>query len=94
MQFRIRRNDVLLFLFCRAKFPRSVSYCVDNMAYYLSNPPNSEACLKHIETLNKTLEGSTKQTKDNVSLHEYIDKLQIQLASLHNDITRTYFPVL
>jgi len=92
MQVRIRRDEVLSFLFCHTKFPRSVSYCVDNMRYYLSSLPNSELCLKHIEKLNQILYSSAKKTRDNAALHQYIDTLQIELASLHNDIARTYFP--
>ena len=94
MHVRIRRNDVLTFLFCRNKFPRSVSYCVKNMEYYFANLPNNAVCMEHLKTLNGMLECTAAQTEDNAQLHEYIDKLQIQLAELHNDISRTYFPAV
>jgi uncharacterized alpha-E superfamily protein len=94
MQVRIRRNDVLYFLFCYTKFPRSVSYCVNNMKYYFSKLPNNEVCIQHIDKLENMLEDSIQQTQDNSALHEYIDKLQVGLAELHNTISRTYFPVV
>lgn len=92
MQVRIRRDDVLNFLFCRTRFPRSVSYCVENIAQYLSNLPNNENCLKRLKKIKISLKKESGKKLDNRALHEYIDKIQIQLASLHNDISRTYFP--
>ena len=92
MQQRIRRNDVLKFLFCGHKFPRAVRFCVENMNYYLSELPNSEACVKLLNKLNKTLGNAVEKCKDNDSLHEYIDDVQVQLANVHDRISKNYFP--
>lgn len=92
MQVRIRRNDVLKFLFCQSKFPRSVNYCVENMSYYFSSLPNSESCQKQIETIRQTLTLASQKNLDNQDLHNFIDEIQIQLAELHNNISKTYFP--
>ncbi len=91
MQIRIQRNDVLKFLFMRTSFPRSVSYCVNNMGENLSSLPNNEECLSNINTLKNTLNSAPTETLDNDALHQYIDKIQLQLAKLHNDIQKTYF---
>lgn len=91
MQARIRRNDVLKFLFMRTSFPRSVSYCVKNMDENLSSLPNNKECLSNIEILKKTLSTAPEQTQDNIALHQYIDNIQLQLGKLHNDIQTTYF---
>lgn len=91
-QARIQRNDVLNFLFSHQSFPRSVAFCVSNMAYYLDDLPNNEGCKKCIKSLQNTLNPSARKDMDNQELHEYIDKLQLQLANLHNQISITYFP--
>ena len=92
MQVRIRRNDVLRFLFLQEYFPRSVSYCVENMSMYIQNLPNNEKCMRHISSLKKMLKKSSKQDLDNADLHQYIDDIQLQLARIHGDISSTYFP--
>jgi uncharacterized alpha-E superfamily protein len=91
-QARIRRNDVLNFLFSHSSFPRSVSFCVENMNWYLSDLPNNKRCKKHIVSLQKALDPSARGEMNNHELHEYIDTIQLQLANLHNEISLTYFP--
>jgi uncharacterized alpha-E superfamily protein len=91
-QAKIRRDDVLNFLFSHSSFPRSVSFCVDNMSYYLEDLPNKEGCKKHISKLQKALDPSARKNMTNDQLHEYIDHLQLLLANLHNEISVTYFP--
>lgn len=92
MQVRIRRYEVLKFLFTQKFFPRSVAYCVENMSMYIKNLPNNEKCTRYIERLQKTLTESSIKDLDNEALHKYIDKLQLQLAHVHDDISKTYFP--
>ena len=94
MQVRIQRNAVLNFLFCGNKFPRAVTFCVENMNYYLNDLPNNESCIKLLDKLSKTLSKAVQRSQDNESLHEYIDDVQIQLANVHNQICITYFPDL
>ena len=91
-QAKIQRNDVLNFLFSHASFPRSVSFCVENMADSLEDLPNNDRCLKHIKSLRKTLQPTRHKDMNNAELHEYIDRIQLQLANLHNEICVTYFP--
>ncbi len=91
-QARIRRNDVLNFLFSHSCFPRSVSFCVENMDASLDDLPNSDSCKKHIKVLQKILDPSKRKDMDNNELHKYIDNIQLHLANLHNEISVTYFP--
>jgi uncharacterized alpha-E superfamily protein len=91
-QARIQRNDVLNFLFSETCFPRSVSFCVENMSDNLEDLPNNEACLKHISKLQRVIKPSARKDMNNQELHEYIDKIQLLLANLHNEISVTYFP--
>lgn len=92
MQVRIRRNEVLKFLFTEKVFPRSVGYCVENLALYIQSLPNNKKCMKHIAGLKKSLKQSMDKDLDNARLHDYVDKLQLQLAGIHDDISSTYFP--
>ncbi len=94
MQVRINRHDVLKFLFCDHLFPRSVAYCVHNIEDNLSRMPTPRKykCGKHIEQLHDLLDLPMGKEMDKLSLHDYIDTLQLLLANLHQDISRSYFP--
>ena len=96
MQVRINRHDVLKFLFCDHLFPRSVAYCVHNIEDYLSRMPvpREYKCGNHLEQLHDLLDIPIKKELDNEKLHEYIDSLQLLLAKLHKDISRSYFPAI
>jgi uncharacterized alpha-E superfamily protein len=94
MQVRIRRNDVLKFLFCDNLFPRSVAYCVHNIEDNLSRMPRNNNCRKHLNKLHDLLDKPMEKEMDNKTLHEYIDTLQLQLAQLHHDLSLSYFPSL
>lgn len=92
MQVRINRSDVLEFLFRHNQFPRSVGYCVENMRYFISHLPKAETCGKQLETLERLLKRVGKKELDNKSLHDFIDKVQLELGNLHDQICKTYFP--
>ncbi len=96
MQVRINRQDVLKFLFCDHLFPRSVAYCVHNIEDYLSRMPvpRKYKCGTHLEKLHDLLDIPIKKELDNEKLHDYIDSLQLLLAKLHLDISRSYFPAI
>ncbi len=94
MQIRINRQGVTKFLFCDGLFPRSVAYCVNFMEYYLKRLPKPDNCKcgLHLEKLHDLLDKPLRKELDNKALHNYIDKVQQQLAKLHNNITTSYFP--
>lgn len=93
MQVRINRHDVLTFLFNNEYFPRSVSYCIDNLVDFINHLPNNEACEKQLEKLCGLLKKSANRSFTNSELHDYIDDVQLQLGNLHTAIAKTYFPV-
>jgi uncharacterized alpha-E superfamily protein len=92
MQVRIRRNDVLKFLFQTETFPRSLSYCLENIAFNLSQLPKNQAPVRILRKIERKVEGMPLDTMDNQYLHDFIDEMQIMLAQLHEKIVTTYFP--
>ncbi|MES9854447.1 MAG: alpha-E domain-containing protein [Candidatus Thiodiazotropha sp. L084R] len=92
MQVRIRRMDVLQFLFRTSRFPRSISYCTDNISFNLSRLPKNRSPLKILKQINNTLLEMPLEKMDNNVLHDFIDDLQISLGELHEAISKAYFP--
>ncbi|MGD8913831.1 MAG: alpha-E domain-containing protein [Candidatus Thiodiazotropha sp.] len=92
MQVRIRRYDVLKFLFQIPSFPRSLSYCLENISFNLSRLPKNPAPINVLRKIEKEIETMPLEKMDNQILHNFIDEMQIMLGLLHDSIAKTYFP--
>lgn len=92
MQVRIRRREVLKFLFQIQSFPRSLSYCLENLAFNLSRLPKNRAAMKILRQIEQKIEGMPLEKMDNQILHDFIDEMQVMLGELHQNIAKTYFP--
>lgn len=94
MQTRINREDVLTFLLCKKEFPRSLSYCIDNIEYNLNCLPNNTKAKKVLVHINRVIDNAPIAEMDNEVLHGFIDHMQIFLSRMHDAIANTYFPNL
>jgi uncharacterized alpha-E superfamily protein len=94
MQVRVNRVAVLTFLFRNAEFPRSFSYCTENLSNNLSRLPNNTEPLAVVRYMEKVVQEASMEEMDNDILHAFVDKLQIRLGNLHAAIVETYFPTL
>ena len=92
MQVRIRRLDVLKFLFQTRSFPRSLSFCIENMDFNLSRLPKKQAPFRILRQIGKKIEQMPLDQMDNQVLHDFIDELQVMFGELHESIAKTYFP--
>lgn len=91
MQARVRRADVLKFLFQSTKFPRSIYFCVQQLEQCVVQLPNYEASLRKIHALMRTIQAAELNAYDQKMLHDFIDQLQIEFNSIHNALADNYF---
>ena len=91
MQARVRRSDVLKFLFQSPKFPRSIYYCVQQLEQCVVQLPNYENVLRKIHTLMRIIQSAELNAYDQKMLHEFIDQLQIEFNGIHNALADNYF---
>ncbi len=92
MHARLNANTVTAFLMLDADYPRSVMFCLKQMAQSLLALPRSDALLSQLQQLES---GHFQAAPDRMppdTLHDYIDTLQMSLAELHHAIARQYFP--
>jgi uncharacterized alpha-E superfamily protein len=87
---RINGEDVLRFLLMDPQFPRSVRYSVDALATASASLPRSDAATARVAALRDSLGRVDHQSTTFVRLHEDIDELQLELASLHVVIFDTW----
>jgi len=93
MQVRVRRPDVLKFLFQDRRFPRSLYHCLREVENCLQDLPHNDAPLRQVTQMQRMVFDAKPGRLDQVELHQFIDDLQAQLAGVHDQIAATYFGV-
>ncbi|RDH44983.1 alpha-E domain-containing protein [Zooshikella ganghwensis] len=91
VQVNISQEQVLTFLLKSKVFPRSIYFCIAEVARNTNPLPKSEAVLSLInQTLTSLL---SKQASDltQQSLHMYLDKIQVFLTQIGDKLDNTYF---
>ncbi|MCB1625365.1 MAG: alpha-E domain-containing protein [Pseudomonadales bacterium] len=88
---RMRGADVLAFLFQDADFPRSIRHCLWQIEQCMARLPNGAALTKRLDTLVQTVTELTVGELDNAALHAEVDRFQVALADLNQQMSDTWF---
>lgn len=91
MQARIRRSDVVKFLFQSQRFPRSILFCVQQLIRSMAELPDGEEPLNRMIKLQGLLKNAELHAYTQSMLHEFIDQIQIELNAVNNLLTECYF---
>lgn len=91
MQARIRRSDVVKFLFQSQRFPRSILFCVQQMERCVQELPDYENTLRRIHQAKRLVQGAELQAYDQAMLHDFIDHIQIEMNHIHEALNEQYF---
>lgn len=91
IQVRVRRKDVLKFLFKDKKFPRSFFHALLEVKSCLQNLPRNEASIDLLNEVGKKVLRADQAILQQDELHTFIDELQLGLGELNQSITETYF---
>lgn len=92
-QAAVNRRQVVDFLLKDLAFPRSIRFCVGEMEDCLRHLPRSDKPLKFIGPVSALIEGGGANSIEILSLHEFIDQLQIRLGDVHQAVKTNYFDV-
>lgn len=93
VQIRVRRSEVLDFLFNNVRFPRSVSHTMYEVASCLRSLPHHRTPLKLAMEARACIVDAVPSSLSQEDLHKFIDDLQLRLAKLHGSIRDAYFQV-
>jgi len=91
MRLRIRRSDVLRFLLQVESFPRSFAHCTGEIIGCLHSLPRNEKPLALVESLSDSVRRIKTDKLEQEQLHATVDKLQLGLAKINNELVRNYF---
>jgi uncharacterized alpha-E superfamily protein len=87
----VRRPDVLAFLLKDRVFPRSFHYCVARVEDALRDLPQNAVPLRNASVVRQFVTEVAPGELSPEELHQFIDDLQLGLATLHDRITAAYF---
>ena len=91
IQIRVRRPDVLNFLFKERNFPRAFYHTLCEVESSLEHLPRNKDVKKKLKELQKFVLDVEPATLKQNDLHEFIDTLQLKLSEIHNEISEVYF---
>ncbi|MGB3623350.1 alpha-E domain-containing protein [Ketobacter sp. MCCC 1A13808] len=91
MQARVRRSDVVKFLFQSQRFPRSILFCVQQMERCVNELPERDNSMRRIHHLLRILKNAELHAYDQSMLHVFIDQIQIELSSIHDALMNQFF---
>ena len=88
---RIVPEDVLAFVLMDEQFPRTLNYCLGQLATALRKLPTPDEALDAVGRLQGHLGEPDFDELDHAALHEWIDTIQLGLGEVHLAIHRTWF---
>lgn len=91
MQARVRRSDVVKFLFQSQRFPRSILFCVQQILRCINELPDSAEVKKSVEKFEVFLKKAELHAYSQSMLHEFIDEIQIELNTINDQLMSQYF---
>lgn len=91
MRLRVRRPDVLKFLFQEERFPRALNHTLHEVENCLNSLPHNEKPLQLVTRLLRKLVTARPQELKQETLHDFIDELQLDLIKVSDSIRKTYF---
>lgn len=87
----IERAPVLEFLFMNTELPRSYARCLEDIRTTLRRLPRADRPLRAVNRIIRSLKQADVRELEGETLHTFIDEGQLELATLHDEIGKTYF---
>lgn len=90
---RINRSDVLQYLFLDERFPRTIRFCLSEIAGSLANLPRSDDATRGVMHIMRMVREQSLGEIGGKELNDFIDLLQVELDQLHRSVAATWFEV-
>jgi len=91
----INGPDVLNFVLKNQEHPKSFRFCVQRLESFVQRLPHAPALHEKVEQLINDVDKADvlELARNQTELHQFIDELQISLASIAVDINENFFPI-
>lgn len=89
---RVNGDDVVMFMLQDEDFPRSVLSCLEVLIKCLNKLPDGDEPLKAVAAAQRHVKAANvEDILANDALHELIDDIQLDIASINNEIAKKWF---
>lgn len=88
---RVNRTGVLRFLLQNRDFPRSVTYCLAQIAATLPHLPPDRNVERTLTRIRALVQDANIDKLVELGLHELIDEIQIGIGTVHEAVNQVYF---
>ncbi|GAB4261455.1 MAG: hypothetical protein Kow0065_11990 [Methylomicrobium sp.] len=88
---RITGDDVLNYLLLDKALPRSISYCLGEMADCIGKLPNHDSLPDDVKDLQSYVQSIDTEQTTQIQLRNILDRLQTKLGVLHERIAGNWF---
>jgi uncharacterized alpha-E superfamily protein len=88
---RISRPAVLEFVLRHHQFPRACLFCLKEVENLLRPLPRNAEVLEVLGKARSFVDNAPPTALEPLALHELIDRLQLHIIEVHEEIARTYF---
>lgn len=88
---RVNGKDVVDFLMRDIEFPRAVAHCLEGLNFCIQKLPNNDHTLRVITRVQRVINEMDPGSIIDSQLHEFIDELQVNLAEIHEQVSKTWF---
>ena len=87
----VNAGDVVEFMVKDQFFPRSIRYSLQALDYNLAKLPRAEAARKSVTRLRNKTRRADADKLVKKGLHDYLDRIQVDLIGIHETLQRTWF---
>lgn len=91
VHLRVRGRDVLRFLFQDMEFPRSVLHCLGEVGSCVRRFARHELALRSLGRAQRMMQDVEISALKGEHLNRFVDRFQVALAEVHEQISLTYF---
>jgi uncharacterized alpha-E superfamily protein len=88
---KVQGEEVVSFLLKNRDFPRSVNNCLERLQACLNNLPNSSKAMRVVSGVKRKVEKAKVNQLIESELHDFLDIMQMDIASIHYAIAETWF---
>ncbi|MDT8399571.1 MAG: alpha-E domain-containing protein [Pseudomonadales bacterium] len=88
---RVSGEEVVRFLLQDEHFPRSVSFCLADLNFFLQKLPMNENVQRAVARVQRVCKVVDIKELLQRGLLDFIDELQISIADIHEELTATWF---
>ena len=93
VRIRVTGASVLRFLLQNREFPRSITFCLNHIAFTLPQLPHNRAIERAVDRTRALVHDANLEKLSESGLHEFVDEIQIGLGAVHEAVQNAYFKV-